>query len=180
MLRNWLPTAVRHLSMLASQPFDLTTHEMYFNSIGWPVHREEWWPHTCFEVSFPEVRRKLVALYELSETGLGIGLHARVEDDGTIDDYLITSDAEFDAAFDETLAGISPLLKSVPQSGTYRSSLSASTHKYAYWTFAKAFLILVQHEEGDGQCGHFESLDLRLVPNRDGRISFPLTTNILF
>jgi hypothetical protein len=166
--------------MLAAQPFNLKTHETYFNSISWDVHREEWWPHTCFEVSFPEVHRRMVAVYDDSETGLGIGLHARVEDDGTINDYLITSDIEFDAAFDETLAAILPRLKSVPQTGTYRSRLSTRTHKYAYWTYAKAFLILVQHEEGDGQCGHFESLDLRLLPNRDGRLLFPLTTNILF
>jgi hypothetical protein len=180
MLDAWLVRHVPHLVQLAAIPFDRVTHERYFATIGWTVIRESWYPETCVEIRFDDVGRRLVAMYDESETSLGTGLYALVGSPDT-DDIAIASRTAFDEAFDATLATMMFLLRNTPAKGTYHSQSDNQTYNYAYWGFPQAFVILVQHFEGDANYGHEASLDLRMVPRLGtDQLVFPLRTNILF
>jgi hypothetical protein len=180
MLTAWLVRHTPHLVQLATLPFDRVGHERYFGTLGWSLTREHWWPDTCFKVSFDDIDRYLVAQYAESKSEIAIGLYALTEERATYD-FAIPSRNEFDKAFDDILATITPLLPSRPVKGTYRSQFDDHTYCYAYWSFAEAFIALVQHFEGDGDYGHDANLDIFIVPRRGSdHLMFPLDTNALF
>jgi hypothetical protein len=50
----------------------------------------------------------------------------------------------------------------------------------AVWRGKESDLFLVQHCEGDLQCGCHATIDFRIRPRTDGNPSLPLVTNIIF
>ena len=179
-LIRWIAEQFPHVVGLAMLPFERTMHEEFCIDVGWPVCREDWYPETCFEVRFEEIGRRLVAVYDDSEFGVGIGLYV-VGEEHSFDERCLSSLAEFDEAFRSTLASVEPHLQCAAITGCYHCQRDDHEYKYAYWQFPDAFMTLVQHFEGDGHAGNDSSLDIRLVPRFGAaRLTFPLKTNILF
>jgi len=71
-LNHWIAEQFPHVVGLAMLPFERTMHEEFCIKVGWPVCREDWYPETCFEVRFEEIGRRLVAVYDDSEFGVGL------------------------------------------------------------------------------------------------------------
>lgn len=60
------------------------------------------------------------------------------------------------------------------------ATFSQDVFNYALWTGTYAYLVLLQHEEGDANFGHNATLDLRIIPRDKTRLSFPLRTDLIF
>src|SRR5690349_14809007 len=127
----WLLEQLPHLIQLAKLPFDQVSHEKFCQRIGWEVVREDWYPETCFEVHFDDVERRLIAVYDDGECGIGIGLYALGEEASA---EVLTTRKEFDEKFQAMLALLEPHFESAASCGTYRHG--GQLFKYAYWPFA--------------------------------------------
>lgn len=144
---------------------------------GWQLTREDWYPDTCFEITFAEVGRRLVAVYDPGQQEIGIGLFA-ITTPHDPHEYLLKSVADYHSAFAEIQSAIQTHLSGDFHTGSYTYPNDRCEYKFATWDYDNATLMLVQHHEGDGHLGHEASLDIRIRPSTN--TDFPLTTNMLF
>lgn len=174
----WLEQNLPTLERLASVDFTRSCHEQFFIEIGWHVGRETWYPDTYFEIEFTDIERRLVALYEMGQHEIGIGLYA-LTNPYEPDEYIIESIAAYHDAFDRIHDVMQRRLSKLPKAGVYHCAGQKIDYHYATWEYQSAALLLIQHHEGDGHAGHEASLDIRLRPTTTP-IEFPLKTNMLF
>jgi hypothetical protein len=119
-----------------------------------------------------------VALYEVGQQEIGIGLYALANPHES-HEYILESATAYDDAFNHLLRIMCHRLFPNPTTGDYRFAEHEIDYSFATWDYGLATLVLVQHHEGDGHLGHEASLDIRLRP-RSASMQFPLVTNILF
>jgi hypothetical protein len=181
-LTEWLGQQLPALEGLAALEFAQPVHERFFDDVGWRIVRESWYPDTCFEIHFPDVQRRLVALYDDGHQEIGIGLYA-LANPRESHEYILESIADFHGAFHRMLAVMQRRLAASPSTGAYHYSDHEIDYNYATWDYHGATLILVQHHEGDGHLAHEASLDIRVRPGistQPAYARFPLVTNMLF
>lgn len=92
--------------------------------------------------------------------------------------FQVVSEAEFHARFDALLSILVETWGEPTASGSYASQILANA-RYALWRGRTSWLALMEHDEGDGNCGHIATVDIRILPQLDPP-TFPLQTNVLF
>lgn len=176
------------LCEIGDQPVDPISARASSVRLGWSVIDGDWGDNReeYFEVTTPHSPHRLRFVFANECTG-GIVLSVLAEDDVVEEvenrrPYTRRSREDFDREFFHAKARIEGDGRSADCSGEYRSTFVEGALHFAVWRRRFWFVVLVQHDEGDGNYGHGPTLDLRLVPcGADASPPvFPLETNLIF
>ena len=145
----------------------------------WELYEDqsEYTDGICLEFRFQQVFRLLIVCD--AEQTLAVSLCAKIETCDPIysKDFHMASWPEYQQVFNEALIFLERVWGPPDRKDKYLSPFTQILHRHALWQRSHSKLLLVEHDEGDGQSGHIATVDLRVIPAKS--ISFPLETNII-
>ena len=176
------PDFILQLYGLTQIPYEVSLFKTACQSYGWQVAIPEWVEpddESIIEVHSPLWPVPLVALFS-EEQMAGLFLFALIGEFDQEDDYSGRGPEWFNARFADAHTEIKAVLGEPSDLGQYSGTFDHSIFSYAVWAGGFSDLVLVQHEEGDGNFGHDATIDIRIIPHDGSSLVFPLQTNLIF
>jgi hypothetical protein len=176
------PDFIPQLYGLTQVAYEVALLKTACQSYGWQVAIPEWVEpddESVIEVHSPFWPAPLVALFGEQQMA-GLFLFALIDEFDQEDDYSGRGQEWFNARFDDAYTEIKTVLGEPNDLGHYSGTFDHSIFSYAVWTGRFSDLVLVQHEEGDGNFGHDATIDIRIIPHDRPPLIFPLQTNLIF
>jgi len=176
--KNFVP----QLFHLTNIPYQQDAFTSACQSFGWEVTSDEYaFPNheTVLNVQNQAWPLPLTALFG-NDQMTGLFLFALVSQGEDTDSYHNDDRVWFDNMFIHAKQAVTDIVGEPSNVGTYAATFSQDVFNYAVWGGTYAYLVLLQHEEGDANFGHNATLDVRIIPRGNTTLDFPLRTDLIF
>ncbi len=169
--------AFEHLAIL---PFEDAQVLAWIQDAGWEVDKEGWHyeegPDFVFVAYASEAHYRLVVVGQ--ERVAAFALCVLAQNESNPEPGCVSSWEGLRAVYDQARTILIEAWGVADSAGDYVDPYMKVVLRYTVWRRRGGWLVLVEHNEGDGHLGNDATADVRFIAREDAP-SFPLETNVI-